>query len=259
MTADRYDRTSRFYDLYDLPRDLLGGVRRRRRRLLVGADWCRAQVPPRGRGWGSSTGAVTVVTVSPRTSTQPNFIQHPAQPFHMRPQPSQMCSPSPTTPLSSPSLIMSIYLNGVSTTQALAQSLAAVGDEVWATSADGVMHSTDRGASDDPLDGAPLLGRYGALVTRRLQPWPASRRTLRRGLHRSGLVAAGRAAHASVGGSRVLRRAVPHRGSVRFRARRGSMHREAMPPNVLLSAVVEGRPRPRGRGPVGTRRRRLSQ
>ena len=26
MTADRYDRTSRFYDLYDLPRDSLGGA-----------------------------------------------------------------------------------------------------------------------------------------------------------------------------------------------------------------------------------------
>jgi ubiquinone/menaquinone biosynthesis C-methylase UbiE len=37
VTADRYDRTSLFYDLYDLPMDLLGGVRRRRQRLLARA------------------------------------------------------------------------------------------------------------------------------------------------------------------------------------------------------------------------------
>lgn len=43
-----------------------------------------------------------------------------------------------------------------------ALSLAAVGDEVWATTPDGVMHSTDRGASFDPLDGVPLLWQVSA-------------------------------------------------------------------------------------------------
>lgn len=33
-TTARYDRSARFYDLYDLPMDVLGGVRSRRRRLL---------------------------------------------------------------------------------------------------------------------------------------------------------------------------------------------------------------------------------
>jgi hypothetical protein len=43
-----------------------------------------------------------------------------------------------------------------------AVSLAAVGDEVWATTPEGVMHSTDRGASFDPLDDAPLLWQVSA-------------------------------------------------------------------------------------------------
>jgi hypothetical protein len=43
-----------------------------------------------------------------------------------------------------------------------ALSLAAVGDEVWATTPDGVMHSTDRGVSFTPLDGAPLLWQVSA-------------------------------------------------------------------------------------------------
>jgi hypothetical protein len=43
-----------------------------------------------------------------------------------------------------------------------ALSLAAVGEEVWATTPDGVMHSTDRGASFTPLDGAPLLWQVSA-------------------------------------------------------------------------------------------------
>jgi hypothetical protein len=43
-----------------------------------------------------------------------------------------------------------------------ALSLAAVGDEVWATTPDGVMHSTDRGATFTPLDGAPLLWQVSA-------------------------------------------------------------------------------------------------
>lgn len=43
-----------------------------------------------------------------------------------------------------------------------AVSLAAVGDEVWATTPDGVMHSTDRGATFTPLDGAPLLWQVSA-------------------------------------------------------------------------------------------------
>ena len=43
-----------------------------------------------------------------------------------------------------------------------ALSLAAVGDEVWATTPDGVMHSTDRGASFTPVDGAPLLWQVSA-------------------------------------------------------------------------------------------------
>jgi ubiquinone/menaquinone biosynthesis C-methylase UbiE len=36
-TARRYDRTAPLYDLYDRPMDVLGGVRRRRRRLLGAA------------------------------------------------------------------------------------------------------------------------------------------------------------------------------------------------------------------------------
>jgi hypothetical protein len=43
-----------------------------------------------------------------------------------------------------------------------ALSLAAVGEEVWAATPEGVMHSTDRGASFAPLDGAPLLWQVSA-------------------------------------------------------------------------------------------------
>ena len=52
-TADRYTRTARFYDLYDLPMDLLGGVRRRRRRLLAQA---RGLVLEVGVGTGRNLG-----------------------------------------------------------------------------------------------------------------------------------------------------------------------------------------------------------
>jgi len=41
-TTRRYDRNAFLYDLYDQPMDLLGGVRRRRRRMLAhagGASW----------------------------------------------------------------------------------------------------------------------------------------------------------------------------------------------------------------------------
>lgn len=37
-TTRRYDRAAAIYDLYDLPMDVLGGVRRRRRRLLARAE-----------------------------------------------------------------------------------------------------------------------------------------------------------------------------------------------------------------------------
>ncbi len=49
LTASRYDRTSRVYDLYDRPMDLLGGVRTRRRRLLSTA---RGRVLEAGVGTG---------------------------------------------------------------------------------------------------------------------------------------------------------------------------------------------------------------
>ncbi|MDO8143410.1 F510_1955 family glycosylhydrolase [Isoptericola sp. 178] len=45
-----------------------------------------------------------------------------------------------------------------------AASLAAVGDEVWAATPDGLMHSTDRAASFAPVDGAPLLRQVSAGV-----------------------------------------------------------------------------------------------
>lgn len=48
-TASRYDRTSAFYDLYDRPMDVLGGVQRRRRRLLSHA---RGRVLEVGVGTG---------------------------------------------------------------------------------------------------------------------------------------------------------------------------------------------------------------
>ena len=38
-----------------------------------------------------------------------------------------------------------------------AYALAAVGDEVWATTPDGLQHSDDRGATFDPVPGAPTL------------------------------------------------------------------------------------------------------
>ncbi len=49
-----------------------------------------------------------------------------------------------------------------------AYSLAAVGDEVWAATPDGLMHSTDRGNTFSPLPDAPPLtwlsaGRDGSL------------------------------------------------------------------------------------------------
>ncbi len=43
-----------------------------------------------------------------------------------------------------------------------AASLAAVGDEVWAATPDGVMHSTDRGETFTALDNAPLLWQISA-------------------------------------------------------------------------------------------------
>lgn len=49
VTNRRYDRTSRMYDLYDRPMDLLGGVGRRRRRLLSRA---RGRVLEVGVGTG---------------------------------------------------------------------------------------------------------------------------------------------------------------------------------------------------------------
>lgn len=48
-TADRYNRTSGIYDLYDRPMDLLGGVRRRRQRMLAST---RGEVLEIGVGTG---------------------------------------------------------------------------------------------------------------------------------------------------------------------------------------------------------------
>jgi ubiquinone/menaquinone biosynthesis C-methylase UbiE len=48
-TADRYNRTAGIYDLYDRPMDLLGGVRRRRRRMLA---FARGEVLEIGVGTG---------------------------------------------------------------------------------------------------------------------------------------------------------------------------------------------------------------
>lgn len=43
-----------------------------------------------------------------------------------------------------------------------ALSLAIIGDQVWATTPEGLMHSTDQAATFTPLDGAPLLWQIAA-------------------------------------------------------------------------------------------------
>jgi ubiquinone/menaquinone biosynthesis C-methylase UbiE len=63
VTADRYDRTSRFYDLYDLPMDLLGGVRRRRRELRRGTGRVLEVGVGTGRNLGLYPAGVRIVGI----------------------------------------------------------------------------------------------------------------------------------------------------------------------------------------------------